>query len=216
MKPLAESLFDTDNVTKELPMSLELIHEEILIALKKYNFEVIDWDKLCYDGYILQKPGIMDETNMPEGWFNITILTPNKLIYKENKNDEVYIGVNVCISNGDEDDHEDENKFYIKRVDTEWLSSHNKSLFPHSSTFWDRSGWKRYSSLKTNEINEKTIKTIVKYVVGLIDKTLKIMNRDRQEICDIYFERALNGGDPLMYGKKDWVWYLEKMKKELR
>ena len=185
MKPLAESLFDTDNVTKELPMSLELIHEEILIALKKYNFEVIDWDKLCYDGYILQKPGIMDEDNMSEGWFNITILTPNKLIYKENKNDEVYIGVNVCISNGDEDDREDENKFYIKRVDTEWLSSHNKSLFPHSSTFWDRSGWKRYSSLKTNEINEKTIKTIVKYVVGLIDKTLKMMNKDRQEICDI-------------------------------
>ena len=42
-----------------------------------------------------------------------------------------------------------------------------------------------------------------------------MMNRDRREICDIYYKRTTKGGDPLLFGKKDYVWYLEKMKKEL-
>ena len=58
MKTLIESLFDTDNVTKELPMSLDLIYGETLNALKKFNLEKIDWNDVYSKGYIPQRPSI--------------------------------------------------------------------------------------------------------------------------------------------------------------
>jgi hypothetical protein len=199
-------------------MSLELIHEQILIALKKFNLETADWDKF-FHGYIYHKPCIIDEKgDMEEGYFNLTILTPNKYVYgrSKNKDKEVYIGVNFLISMGDRDDHENENKFYLKRIDVEWVEIENKHLFPRTSNFWDRSGWKHYSPLKTNEINEKTIDTIIKYIIGIVDKVFKMMDRDRQEIYDIFNGNEVEGGDPLLYGRKDSYWYAGKITKEIR
>ena len=218
MKTLIESLFDTDNVTKELPMSLDLIHEATLNALKKFNLEKIDWNDISNKGYISQQPSILDEyDHRDDGFFNINIFVPNKYVYRgsKKKDKEVYIGVSICMAVGDEDEGEDVNKFYISRVDVEWIESEYKSLYPHSMNLWDRNRWKRYSGLKTNEINEKTIKDIMKYVVWLVDRTIKMMDRDRQEIYDIFHGNETDDGDPLMYGRKDRYWYIEKMKKEL-
>ena len=218
MKTLIESLFDTDNVTKELPMSLDLIYGETLNALKKFNLEKIDWNDVYSKGYIPQRPSILDESmHRDDGFFNINIFVPNKYVYRgsKKKDEEVYIGVNINMGVGDEDDGEDVNKFYISRVDVEWIESECKRLYSHAMNLWDRNGWKRYSGLKTNEINEKTIKGVIKYVVWLVDRTIKMMDRDRQEIYDIFHGNETDGGDPLMYGRKDCYWYMEKMKKEL-
>ena len=220
MKTLIESIFGADNITSEVHLSLEVIHEQIMIALKKFNLETIIWDDIFHKGYIPQKPGIIDDSdNIGDGYFNLTILTPNKYVYRgcKYKNEEVYIGINIGIGMGQRDDHENESKPYIKRVDTEWVESEAGALFPHATTLWDRSYWKRYSPLKTNQINEKTVKTIINYIVGLVDKTLKMMDRDRQMIYDIFHGNETEGGDPLLYGRKDCYWYIDNvMKKELR
>ena len=220
MKTLIESIFGNDNITSELPLSLGVIHEQIMIALKKFNLETIIWDDLFHKGYIPQKPGIIDDCDdIGDGYFNICILVPNKYVYRgsQYKNEEVYLGVNICIGMGEKDDHEDESKPYIKRVDTEWVESEAQALFPHSTVLWDRNGWKRYSPLKTNQINNNTVKTIIKYIVDLVGKLLKMMDRDRQMIYDIFHGNETEGGDPLLYGKKDCYWYIDRvMKKELR
>jgi len=220
MKTLVESIFGNDNITSEVHLSLEVIHEQIMIALKKFNLETIIWDDIFSKGYIPQKPGIIDDNeNIGDGYFNVTVITPNKYVYRGSKykNEEVYLTANVCIGMGEKDDHEDETKPYIKRVDMGWMESEVGGLFPHSNVLWDRSGWKRYSPLKTNQINDKTVKTIINYIVGLVDTLLKMMNRDRQMIYDIFHGNEMEGGDPLLYGRKDCYWYIDNvMKKELR
>lgn len=212
MKTLIESIFG-DNITNDLNISLELIEAEIINSLKKYKLKEVDCKDLFYKGYIPQQPFIMiDDDTVNDGYINIAVFSPNELIYKDsqNRDEEVYIGVNVNISKGDEYDHQDPNKYYLRRVDVEIYESKHKQLYPHSRTLWDLNGWKRHS-LKTNEINEKTIKSIVKYIVNLFDLVLKMMDRDRQEIYGIF--KMPN--QVRYYNEKDEFWYLNKMKEEL-
>ena len=106
MKTLVESIFG-DNITNDLNVSLELIEVEIINSVKKYKLKEVNWEDLFYKGYIPQQPFIMiDDDTVNDGYINIAVFSPNELIYKDsqNRDEEVYIGVNVNISKGEEDE----------------------------------------------------------------------------------------------------------------
>ena len=226
MKTLVESIFGDmgsltegvfgDNITNDIPLNIEIIKLKILNALKKYNFEIIDWGKY-FKGYNPQRPVIVIEDNIIDfNCFNIAIFSPNKLVYKESKNkhEGVCTGVVVNIGNGEVFDNQDPNKYYLTRVSVMFTEITEGRATPYAHALWAYDLWKKHS-IKTNEINENTIKSIIKYIVNLFDLSLKMAKKDEQEIRDIYYREADECGDPLLGGKKDRYWYLDKMKKVL-
>ena len=200
MKTLIESLFDPDNITNGPPLTLETIKEQILISLKKYDLETVEWDDLSH-GYIPRQPSIMIDDEDPD-FFNINLFIPTKQISKY-KHEEVCIGVTFTISKGDETDNQDPNSIYMTSVHAMWIEIRNKEVYPYSRIVWDRNGYKRYSKLKTNEFTYSSIKSIIKYIIMLFDKIIKLMNKDRSLIVSTYINQ------------KDEQQYLKKIMKEL-
>ena len=216
MKPLVESLFDKDLVQQGVMLNVDAVYETVCAALKKYNLEDCPYEKLNI-GYIPDKNIIMMESE--SDYFSFTVLHPNYLVKSAAKglfdtDEEVLTGVSFVIGT-DEDEYNDD-YVYLLRVDVHWVGICGNSCAPSSSCLWDRKLWKHYSRLKTNRITSETIDDIIKYILTRIDKSFQMAVKDKQEIYDIKAGKANSGGDPLMYGKKDRVWYLEKMKKGLR
>lgn len=200
MKTLIESLFDPDNITNGPPLTLETVKEQILMSLKKYDLEIVEWDNFD-NGYIPQQQSVMIDTE-ETNFFSITLFVPTKQIIKY-KHEEVYIGVSFTITKGEEIDVQDPNNIYIDDVRALWIEARKKTVYPYSRTVWDGNGYKRYSTLKTNEFTYSSIKSIIKYIDTLFDKIIKLMNKDRSLIVSTYINQ------------KDEQPYLKKIMKEL-
>jgi hypothetical protein len=216
MKPLVESLFDSDLVQQGVPINIDYVYEEVFAALKKYNFEDCPYEKLN-TGYVPSKDIIMP--NSHSDYFSFTVLRPNYKIksYASGRfgtAEEVLTGISFVI--GTDDLKDDDTSVYLLRADVHWVDIVGGMCFSTSRLLWSGNDWEHYSKLKTNKITSETLGDIIDYIKSRIDKCFQMVTRDRQEIYNIKFGQANNGGDPWLKGRKDNVWYLEKMKKGLR
>ena len=213
MRTLSESLFDQDIINKEVNFTLQSVKDLIDKELEKYHLNEVDWEKVR-KGYIPNDPYIIYNDCMGDNdgdFYNFEIFVPNGTIHKKTgKYDDVSIGISFCIAQYG-------GNINIERMDIMWVDHENDHAYAHSSVLWDLSGWKRHSKLKSNRFTEKNLKSLLDYIKKCIDTIFMMAKRDQQEICDIYMKEdsAASKGDPLMYGRKDRYWYIEKMRKEL-
>ena len=209
MKTLIESLFDTDLVEKNIYINIktafDIITQHIskkqhikLLEPRDANFRKYKEGKLFYYSKLSSR--------------NYDIIFLNHCSYNK-AIENIGIGIGIEL----ESDFSTKSCF-LKAIDVGWSVACNGKvgLSPKWYTLWREDGYKKFSNLKTNIIDSNSLSDILAYIEWLCKKIVIISERDKDEIQAIANGVAWGAKDnPIMMGKKDVIWYINKIKKEL-
>lgn len=216
MKTLKESLFD-DHIKSNLNIDVQTAFDIITQHIsKKFRTKLLTpkeaYSKKYKEGKFFYYSADYHHRSMD----GVRLCFLSHTAYNKAIED-VGIGISICIASNDiSDEYKDIEGCYLGSIDIGWSVAGDSWVNPDWWTLWVDEEYKRFSNLKTTLINSDTLPDILKYIDWLCKKILDISKRDKDEIQAISRGEAWGAEDnPLMKGKKDKIWYINKLKKEL-
>lgn len=178
MKTLVESIFG-DNVTSEVPLNIHVVKDLVLDVFKKHGLKEEDYDYIRRNG-IPQTPFYMiDLDNIKlksQPWFDVTFCIPVGTTDKKT----TAIGAAFCIAASRKSDLK--NQVILERVDLIYMQDYSISQYRDVSSrnrvFWDLSGWKRHSHLKSNIFTSDNASSLLGYIENFIKIITSALQRD--------------------------------------
>ena len=178
MKTLVESIFG-DNVTSEVPLDIHAVKDLVLDVFKKHGLKENDYNHIRRNG-VPQTPFYMidlDNINLKsQPWFDVTFCIPAGTTDKK----ATAIGAAFCITTSRKSDSK--NQVILERVDLIYMQDYSDSQHPDVSSrnrvFWDLSGWKRHSHLKSNIFTSDNASSLLEYIENFVKIITSASQRD--------------------------------------
>lgn len=207
MKTLIESLFDTDLVEKNIYINIKTAFDIITQHIsKKQHIKLLEPRDANFKKY--KEGKLFYYSKLSSRNYDIIFLdycSYNKAL------ENIGIGIDIEL----ESDFSTKSCFF-KAINVGWSVADKTCLSPIWYTLWRGDGYKKFTNLKTNIIDSNSLPDILAYIEWLCKKIVIISERDKDEIHAIANGVAWGAEDnPIMMGKKDVIWYINKIKKEL-
>ena len=151
----------------------------MLDVFKKHGLKENDYNHIRRNG-VPQTPFYMidlDNINLKsQPWFDATFCIPAGVADKKT----IAIGAAFCITTSRKSDSK--NQVILERVDLIYMQDYSDSQHPDVSSrnrvFWDLSGWKRHSHLKSNIFTSDNASSLLEYIENFVKIITSASQRD--------------------------------------
>lgn len=193
MKTLVESIFG-DNITNEIPIDLVTVKDLVLGIFEKCGMKKDDYNRVSKTG-MPQSPFYMinldriKANSKDQPWFDATFCIPVGTTDEK----KIAVGASFCITVSR---HRSNDQVILERVDLIYLQDYSiyqdLGVSSRGRVFWDLSGWKRHSHLKSNVFTSDNVATLLKYIENFVKIISSATQRDiknpkKSGILDDYY-----------------------------
>lgn len=211
MRRLVESIFDDDLVQKDVKIdvqkAVDLVCDHLQKTFKVKQILPSRKAKPIKEGISIFYDEHYENGKMEQCWIQFV---DNVNVSKTSNRYADYIGlcVSICISG----DYKRKTDTVLGRIDVGWDACYDIKFDPYWRYLWEDNEYKHHTKLKSNKFNEKNLNNVLNYITQLCQTIVDMIDENGKEIVDTYLGKAdLTNDNPLMYGKKDMIWWVEKL-----